>query len=264
MRLFTCTLLCILSTGSLLAQTAGRTGNGNATFLGINFDLGIPINEFKTHNDEAAVGGGFDLFFQPTVKIPILIGFDFAFMNNGYKMQRETLTADIVAGGVVIDHLYFPLRVETYNNISTGHLNLRFLSPTKFFRPYVDGLVGFNNFNTRTSIYDESEEYLLSEADNPLITTSKQNSDWTFSYGAAAGMLVELNPNILINLRVAYTMGGTAQYFVESDIEDWEIEFNTVPTGQDDITDDDIAISAYPKKSATDMVLGTVGLTFKF
>ncbi len=262
MRKFTFLLLLVLTSALLKAQT--NTNKSNAFFFDLGFDIGIPMQDFKTFNDEVGVGGGFGLFFQPSVKIPILIGADFAFMNNGYKMQRETLTADIVAGGTVIETLYFPMRVETSNSINTGHLDLRFLSPTKFFKPYLDIFVGFNNFTTNTSIWDESEEYYLSEADNPLITRTNQNSDWTYNYGGAAGLMVEMSPNFLINIRVAYQLGGDAQYYVEDDIEDWEIVFNTIPTTEEEIDEEDIAISAIPKQSETDMILGTVGITFKF
>jgi hypothetical protein len=40
--------------------------------------------------------------------------------------------------------------------------------------------------------------------------------------------------------------------------------FNTIPTEPDDFEDDDLSISAIPKESKTDMIVGTIGLTFKF
>jgi len=246
------------------AQTTAAPGKTFNVFFGLNFDLGIPNGEFKTINDEIAVGGGFNLFFQPSYKIPVLIGFDLAFLGNGRKTQRETLVAEIKAGDVVIETLYFPLRAETYNSITKGHLNLRVQSPTKFFKPYIDGLVGFNHFGTTTSIYDESEELYFSEDDNPLISSTSQNSSWAFSYGGAVGLMVEINENMLIDVRFAYTLGGEAEYYVEDDIEQWEIEFNTSLAPDEEIDPDDISIAAFPKESKTDMILGTVGLTFKF
>ena len=263
MKKLTLSVVFVCTAFSLMAQTTHPVKN-SAVFFGLNFDLGIPMNDFNTYNDEVAVGGGFNLFFQPSVKIPVLVGFDLAFMNNGFKTEDKTLTADIVVDGVIIDQLLFPMRIETSNMISTGHLNLRVQAPTKFFKPYIDGIIGFNNFSTTTSIYDESEEYYLSEEDNPLITSSKQNSDWTFSYGGAAGLMIELNENMLIDLRVAYSLGGNASYFVEDDIDEWEVVFNTIPTTQEDVDEEDISIAAFPKESKTDMILGSVGITFKF
>jgi opacity protein-like surface antigen len=256
-------LVCIFSL-SAKAQSTIAPPQNTSVFFNLNFDMGIPMHEFKTYNDEIAVGGGFSLFFQPSNKIPVLVGFDLAIMGNGHKIQNETLTADIVAGTTVIETLYFPMRVETYNNITKGNLHLRVQSPTKFFKPYVDGMVGFNHFSTNTSIYDESEEYYLSEEDNPLITSSQQNSSWALSYGGAAGLMVQLKENVFIDVRCAYTLGTEAEYYVEDDIENWEITFNTIPTSQTDVSDEDIDISAVKKQSTTDMVLGTVGVTFKF
>ena len=245
-KLVLATLITLIGTSFVTAQTT-HPAKSSAVFLGLNFDLGIPINDFKNQNDNIAAGGGFDLYFQPSVKIPVLIGFDLGFLNNGYKVQHQTLYADIVSGGTVIQTLSFPLRVETTNSISTGHLNLRLQSPTKFFKPYVEGVIGFNHFSTNTSIYDESEEYYLSQQDNPLITSANQNSDWTFSYGAAGGLLVEVGENILINARGSYTRGGAAEYYVKDDIDNWEIVFNTVPTSSTDASGDDIDISAVKK-----------------
>lgn len=156
------------------------------------------------------------------------------------------------------------MRVETFNTIIGGNLSLRVQAPTQFVKPYAEGLIGFNYFGTNTSVYDESEEFYLSEADNPLITSSNQNSDWTYSFGGAAGMLIQINESIFIDVRAAYRLGGNAQYYVEDDIEDWELVFNTIPTEPDDFEDDDLSISAIPKESKTDMIVGTIGLTFKF
>jgi len=263
MRNFTLLFLFFTSTTySLTAQT--RANKSNAFFFDLGFDIGIPMHEFKTYNEEVGVGGGFGFFYQPSVKIPILIGADFAFMNNGYREETETLYVEIMAGQQVLETIVIPMRVQMSNTVNTGHLDLRFLSPTKFFKPYLDAFVGFNHFSTNTSIYDESEEYYLSEEDNPLITRANQNSDWTYNYGGAAGLVVELSENFLINIRVAYQLGGEAEYFVEDDIEDWDIQFTSVPTSQDDISEDDLEISAYPKESETDMILGTIGVSFKF
>ena len=69
---------------------------------------------------------------------------------------------------------------------------------------------------------------------------------------------------MLIDLRVAYSLGGNASYFVEDDIDEWEVVFNTIPTSQEEVDEEDISIAAFPKESKTDMILGTVGITFKF
>ncbi|MBK8343452.1 MAG: hypothetical protein IPL12_09160 [Bacteroidetes bacterium] len=264
MQKFTLALiLSLFVIGSSQAQTS-TANKKSAVYFGMGFGLGFPFGEFKTFNDEVAPGGAFSLYFQPDKKIPVLIGFDMAILGNGHRSQTETLTAEITAGGTVIDVLYFPLRAETNNLITKGNVNLRVQAPTNIFKPYIDGLVGFNHFGTTTSIYDESEEYYFSEEDNPLITSSSQNSSWAFSYGGAVGLMVGINESLFIDLRFAYTLGSTAEYFVEDDIDQWDIEFSNTFVSEGDIDESDISIAAVPKESKTDMMVGTIGVSFKF
>ena len=264
MQKFTLALiLSCLVVGGASAQTSTLNPKSDVYF-GLGFALGFPFGEFKTYNDEVAPGGGFSLYYQPDKKIPVLVGFDLSILGNGRQSVTETLTAQITAGGTVIDELYFPLRTEISNTIVKGHFNLRIQSPTEVFKPYVDGLVGFNHFGTTTSIYDESEEYYFSEEDNPLITSSSQNSSWAFSYGGAAGFMVQFSETWFLDVRFAYTMGSEAEYFVEDDIEEWDVEFSTDFISQDEIDEEDISIAAVPKESRTNMMVGTIGFSFRF
>ena len=256
-------LFVTLITGSLFAQTT-VANKKSTTYFGVNFDLGFPFGSFQTVNDEIAIGGGVNLFFQPDKQIPILLGYDIPFLGNGHKSQTETLTATIEANGTIIQTLSFPLRAETSNIITKGHLNVRFLAPTKTFQPYVDGLIGFNHFGTSTAIYDESPEHYFTEEDDDLITSSSQNSSWAVSYGGAAGLMVEIKENVFLDLRFMYTMGSKAEYYVEDDIEQWEISYNSSILSEEEIDEDDISIAAIPKESRTDMMVGTLGLSFKF
>ncbi|MBC8045391.1 MAG: hypothetical protein H7Y00_01205 [Fimbriimonadaceae bacterium] len=252
----------ILLSSTTFAQSNSKS-NGSGYF-GIGILAGVPIAEFGTYNEDMAIGVGLNFFYQPSDDIPVMVGLDLGFMGNGNNIQNEVIYAEIKVGETVIDEIQFPFRIETHNSIFAGHFVLRAVAPIKYFKPYVDGIVGFNNFSTNTSIYDESEEHYFSEADNPLITTASQNSDWTFSYGGAAGILVQCGESFFIDLRCAYAIGGEADYYVEDDIEDWEVEFTTTPTGTDDLNEDDIAISAIPKHSETTMLMPSLGVTFKF
>ncbi|HRF76057.1 MAG TPA: hypothetical protein PLB46_05770 [Chitinophagales bacterium] len=59
-------------------------------------------------------------------------------------------------------------------------------------------------------------------------------------------------------------MGSKAEYYVEDDIEQWEISYNSSILSEEEIDEDDISIAATPKESRTDMMVGTVGISFKF
>ncbi|HPE96416.1 MAG: hypothetical protein H6548_06355 [Chitinophagales bacterium] len=252
--------LLLLSPVALIAQT-----NGQGLF-GVDLVIGLPQDEFKEVNKDALVGVMVNFLYQPSPDIPISIGGDLGWMGNGRKVQYEELTADITAGGVLIDQLYFPLRIETSNNVFTGHLLVRATAPTKIFKPYAEGFVGFNNFFTTTAIYDESEEFYFSEEDNPLITSQSQSSDWGLSYGGAAGVLVELGQTVMLNLRCAYNLGTTVQYYTRDDIQNWEVEVNNISSGSGgyEFDEDNVDVSAIPKSSSITMIQPTVGIAFRF
>lgn len=259
-------IICFLAISAPAFSQQRKTGSHKQSFVyaGLGFELGVPIHDFATYNDNAFPGGAFSLFYQPAGKVPLLIGADFGYLGMGYKTDNPTLHADIVANGTVIQSIDIPLRVETTNSAFTGRLDFRVLSPTKYFKPYIDAFAGFNSFSTSTSIYDESEENYLSDADNPLITRTNVNNSWTYTYGAAGGMLVELGKSFLIDVRLAYAMGGAANYYTRDDISDWTVEFSTVPTDPNDLNSDDISISAVPKRSVTDMIQGSIGIALRF
>lgn len=246
------------------AQTTSKNSSKGAGYFGIGLLAGAPLAEYKTYNDELSIGLGLNFFYQPTQKVPVMVGLDLGFLAAGNKTQYENLTAQIVVDDVVIDELNFPFRIETNNSIFTGHFVLRAVAPIPYFKPYVDGIVGFTNFSTTTSVYDESEEYYFSEADNPLITQKTQLSEWALSYGGAFGFMVQCTENFFIDLRCAYSIGGEADYYVEDDIENWEVKFTSTPTGTDDLSEDDISVSAVPKHSETTMLQPSIGVTFKF
>lgn len=254
----------ILLSASLQAQTAQTRNQRGAGYFGAGLLLDVPVQQYKEFNDEIGAGIGISFLYQPSIDIPLLAGIDIGFIGNGNKTQYETIYADVTVGGTVIDELEFPFRIETNNSIFTGHFMLRALAPIKYFKPYIDGIVGFNNFSTNTSIYDESEEHYFSEDDNPLITQKNQISDWTLSYGGAFGLMVQLGSSFFIDVRCAYAIGGEADYYTEDDIENWDVEFTTTPSTTDDLGSEDIDISAIPKRSETTMLQPSLGVMFRF
>lgn len=132
-------LLSVLS----FAQSNSKNGSG---YFGINLMGGVPMGEFSNYNEDMAIGVGINFFYQPSDNIPVLVGLDLNFLGNGTNVQDETITAEIKVGETVIDEIVFPFRIETHNSIFTGHFITRVVAPIKYFKPYVDGIVGFQNF----------------------------------------------------------------------------------------------------------------------
>lgn len=258
------TLLLILLFICTIHQLQAQSNFNGAGYFGIDFIMGAPMGEYKTYNDRLSAGLNLNFFYQPSIDIPLMVGLDLGFMGNGSEYQDETLYVDLTVGGTVIDQMVIPFSIETHNNIFNGHFLLRAMAPIKYFKPYVDGIVGFQNFSTTTSIYDESEEHYFSEEDNPLITTKTQLSDWALAYGGAFGFLVQCNENFFINLRCAYLLGSKADYYTDNDIQNWDIEFSANPSSPDDLDEDDISVHAIPKHSETDVLMPSLGITFRF
>jgi hypothetical protein len=258
-------LLILLSITIAFTQTSGHTSSAKgAGYFGIGLLAGAPLQEYKTYNDELAIGLGINGFYQPARNVPVMVGLHLGFLGAGNKTQYENLTAQIIVDDVVIDELNFPFRIVTNNSIFIAQCNLRAYAPIKYIKPYIDGAVGFNNFHTTTSVYDESEEYYFSEEDNPLITQKTQLSEWALSYGGAGGIMVQCGENFFIDVRCAYMIGGEADYYTEDDIENWQVEFTSTPTGTSDLSEDDIAVSAVPKHSETTMLQPSIGVLFRF
>ena len=87
----------------------------------------------------------------------------------------------------------------------------------------MDGLFGFSYLFTETKIKDESD---LEE-----IASSTNFDDFTYSYGAGGGVMIQVfdgtkklpadagfAPIILIDLRIRYLIGGEAEYLKEGSI----------------------------------------------
>jgi hypothetical protein len=115
------------------------------------------------------------------------------------------------------------VEVETQNSIVQGFFILRLQPNSGFIRPYMDGLFGFSYLFTETKIKDES--------DQEEIASSTNFDDFTYSYGAGGGIMIQVYdgtkkipadvgfaPIILIDLRIRYLIGGEAEYLKEASI----------------------------------------------
>ena len=182
---------------------------------GINFMLGFPQGEFRDNVDDVGFGlGGF--FGVSPSGGPLMFGAEFGFLIYGMESRKEPFSTTIP--DVTVD-------VETSNNIVLGHLFLRLQSPVGKFRPYVEGLVGFNYLFTRTTIKNES-------LTNDEVASSTNFDDATMSYGTGGGVLIRVYDGrykkrtegrkeidgVFIDFRVRYFSGGEAEYLKEGSI----------------------------------------------
>jgi hypothetical protein len=103
------------------------------------------------------------------------------------------------------------------------------IAPPSTFRPYVDGLFGFNYFFTETVIRDRDDFF---DDDEKLSDTNFEDS--ALSYGFGAGMQIRLwqrrgeitrtlndvePSSVYLNLRGRYMFGREAEYLQKGSIQ---------------------------------------------
>lgn len=202
--------------------------------------MGFPQSDFG----ENVANSGFGLsghFAYQMPRTPVALGAALGFLIYGQESRKEPLSPTIP--DIVI-------RVETTNNILTGHLLLRVqpVVSNARIKPYLEGLFGFHYLWTETSLkdwdWDENDDI-----------TSKNYDDVAMSYGG--GLMIRVYQgkkersegfySINIDVGVRYLLGGEATYLKEGDIKR---ENGTVVYS--------------PSQSTTDLLTTTVGVTFTF
>jgi len=211
--------------------------------LGLEFDLGIPLNNFKENLDRIAFGGGgyFLVRTNPSSNVPVFAGLSGRVLTYDSERQNQI---------ILIDGFSIDAELTTRNSIFMGHGMIRILPPVNFsIQPFFDGMLGFNNLFTRTTL----EEQGAFEEDNTIDSYIEQG-DWALSYGGAVGFQMVVggqgNMFFLIEGRCTYLRGNAADYLVR--IEDPNVQ----------ITD---TIDAFEEKnSTTDMLIPQIGVSFVF
>ncbi|MFN7118667.1 MAG: hypothetical protein ACK4TA_17850 [Saprospiraceae bacterium] len=202
-----------------------------------NFQVGVPLDAFRDNLDGVGFGGGL-LVLGGLGDTPISAGVELSIM--GY--DSETAEYRVRVGGFTKDY-----ELTTSSNIFLGHAVVR-IQPfgTGFITPYIDGMVGFKNLFTSSSLVD------LDLGENT--DTGIDESDWAFSYGGAFGLQFHFSKShmLSLDLRCAYLPGNNASYLVRA----------PDPIGGFDYDD---PLEAFEKKSSpTNLLLPQIGLTFKF
>lgn len=206
---------------------------------GFNFSLGFPQSEFKDNVDQIG-SGGFGHLAYNFRNSPLALGLSLGFFGYGSERREEPLS-------IAIPEVY--VKVKTINNIFLCHFLVRIQPPEGKFRPYLDGLIGFNNFYTNTKVQSQrtSEE----------IARTNILNDLAFSYGGGGGLMIQVysshgsggeGPVVLsVDMAVRYLKGGKAEYLKKGSIF---------------LDNDQVVYTA--ECSKTDLITGYVGVSFSF
>ena len=226
-------LLVLMWCGSLTLcaqDTDGYEREKRTASANVNFMLGIPQGIFAERQLFTGFGFGGNVVFE--VKKPLSVGLDVGWQR--YDSENDFFSEFDEFGFEVITE------EEASNQILSLHGLVRVQPAVNFFlQPYAEGTFGFNRFYTRTTFTDADTDEQFNSVN--------ENSDWALSYGGAAGVLINVWQNLLfVDLRCAYRLGNTAEYFTR-------IEGRDVP----------IPIENFElQRSPTNMLIPQIGITF--
>ncbi|MGA9116787.1 MAG: hypothetical protein WB626_08435 [Bacteroidota bacterium] len=202
---------CVLVSCALLLFLPVRAqSGGKGIHAGFHFLAGFPAGEFKTNITRNGYGISGQIGYAPAEN-PFFVGLEFAYANYGSETRTERFSTTIP--DVLVD-------VNTDNNIVLGDLQLRLQPNTGFFRPYLEGAVGFNYLFTETTIKNRGGA-------GEEVASSTNFDDFAFQYGGGGGMMFRVYESddpteglqeVLVDVRVRYLMGGEAEYLKEGSI----------------------------------------------
>lgn len=182
----------------------------------LDFNVGVPQGEFSDEIDRLGWGlglmGGYKI-----PETPLMVGLDFGFMNFGVETRTEPLSTTIPDITVEVENSY---------NLVSGNLLFRLSGPQATFRPYIDGLFGFNYFFTQTVL---RERGAFSEED-VLRDTNFEDTSLSYGFGTGVNLRVYSNKGqtgaasdialgaVYLNAGLRYMYGREAEYLQEGSI----------------------------------------------
>jgi hypothetical protein len=228
-------ILCFVLLVSLPGLVQGETFD-----IGVNFGVAAPQEEFRDHVGRNGYGVTAEGLYIVGKRSPLRLGLQGGVLNYGYENNNVPLSKTIQR--VNVD-------VNTSNDIAFFHFLLRLQVPRGSFRPYVEGLAGWQNFATTSRV--ESEEFTSSDDEDNIIAETRNYEDTSGVYGYGGGFyikLTKLETTIMwLDVKGHYLYGGETSYLKEGDI----IE-----------TEDGIIYRA--SRSQTHMLLWHLGVAFTF
>ena len=179
---------------------------------GIAFQLVTATGEFGTFVPDGVFGvmGHLDMGLGGSI---VSLGGDVAWIQYGKQMRRVSLAS------LAPEVPYATIDVETLNAMITLHGRLRVQTRRGRRRPYVDGLYGFTNIYTQSSV--TAGEPATDGRKHARDFVQTQARDFVSSYGAGAGVMIRTGLHATdpqLDFGVRYLKGGRAHYLTEGSI----------------------------------------------
>jgi hypothetical protein len=194
-----------------LLAIAGRANAAPAEFqFTLAFSPSLPRGEFYDILGRTAWGGSIGFGFRPS-RFPVMIGTSFSFGIYDTDSWQDWLR--LTSPDLLVD-------IRTSNAILAWNLFLRLQPREGFLRPYLDVFAGLHVLTTDTQIGE-------GDSDDDDDFSVNNSVDTAFAYGAGAGIQLPIVRfvqqsgrrvfSIDLDLGVRYSLGGRAEYLVETD-----------------------------------------------
>src|SRR5262245_33697804 len=179
--------------------------------FGIGVLAGVPTGDFATHVDSA---GGVHLHLDRGLGDSMFsLGGEFAYTSYGHESREVALSS------LIPEIPNASVTINTDNEMVLLHGRVRAQRRLGRWRPYADGLFGFTNLFTTTSIDSECRGSDCSAN----LADATNSRDFALSYGGGAGVTIGFRssprpPRLDLDLSVRYLRGTEAQYLTEGAI----------------------------------------------
>lgn len=217
-------LVSVLFIGSLTADAQRRTrserGNRGPS-LSVGFQVVQPTDEFKSIYDGNPVGIG-GAFMVNGGRSPFEFGLGYSWQSMGKQDEGIRILEGQNIDG---EDVYTSGQITVNSNIHTYQTIARLKPLTGKVQPYVDGLMGFKAYTTKTTILADNGSY------SEVVDEDKEAKDVSAFYGWAAGMKFEVARSFMMEARLESIQGGKTTFINPETIEidkDGELEYERV------------------------------------
>lgn len=215
----------ILSVNSIAVQAQQRqTGNVQSE---LSMVWSLAQGSFGDNLDRP-IPGLMVSFGGQAPNLPLVLSTEIGWLNYGFDNHLEIRFPEVAAPSTPAVSV---VNVETSNNILMTHLVARLVPLEGKIVPYIDGLIGFKYLLSNVAIEGEAlfdDDNLIIIADEDRLFTSSTFSSFALSYGAGAGVDVQVfngplgmnknNAAISMHIGARYLFGSEADYLTENSI----------------------------------------------
>jgi hypothetical protein len=203
----------------------------------ISFAPAVPTGEFKDVTGRTAWGGRLGILLQPQKNLPLKLGVELGYATQGFSTQYFNS---------INFSQFSDYRVRARLNIFSGLFNLRLQdgSGRHFLNPFVEGLIGWNNFYGSSKLEERNpaKDYNWEKLDR-----ESTKGYWGRTYGGSVGVDIRLHRKenyVSLEVKIAYLKGDQTRYYTNPSVDPNGYAFFTL------------------NQSETDMLIPQIGLKF--